>query len=76
MQVCPYVWIANVRHVPFEVISLAAELVGDDDSVKKVLVTDKQLKFLNKLCSKSNRTFSFDDNTELISVSTKYVLII
>ena len=62
-------WVSNVRHVPFEVIALAAELVNEDDPVMKITVDEKRLKFLNRLCSKSNRTFSFDQNTELISVS-------
>ena len=62
-------WVSNVRHVPVEVIALAAELVNEDDPVMKITVDEKRLKFLNRLCSKSNRTFSFDQNTELISVS-------
>lgn len=61
-------WVSNVRHVPYEVVTLAAELVDETDEVTKILVTDKQLAFLNKLCSNSQRTFSFDENTELISV--------
>lgn len=75
MKVCPYVWSDNVRHLPYEVVSLAAELLDENDNVSLVKVTASQLKYLNKLFKKAGKTFTFDKSTELVSVSTDFYLL-
>lgn len=69
MQVCPYLWVGNIRYIPYEVVCLAAELLDEDDPIERVTVTQSQLDFLNSLCKKTHKSFSFDINTELVSVS-------
>lgn len=55
--------------MPFDVVSMAAELVSEDDELIKRTITADQLKFINMLCRKADRQFSFDEQTLVVSVS-------
>lgn len=66
-------WVNDIKHLPHEVVCLAAELVEEDDTLSKSTVTKSQLTDLNDLCKDISKAFTFDEDTKLLSVRTLFI---